>query len=328
MFTPILIFYNTRKLILFVLGLSLSDDSAACDRECSILQLQNDLKSNKLSTRFREVPQYFSDCKTAEMGHNSDKNRYTDILPYDTTRYRLQSKSDYINGNHVIMHVGGGHVHKWIATQGPMANTINDFWKMVMESETELIVMVTELLQNNREKSAKYWPKLNMAMQISDLAVVRTVLEIKTNDGVIEREFEIESSNTCGDTFHRTIKHLQFIDWPDHGVPNHSSNFLSFFRTMQNYQTEHHPTIIHCSAGVGRTGVTIGLAAVTSLLEHGLPVDPIETVYAMRRQRACLIQTTEQFLFLCNIVIQLHESMQHDGLTLENNNNEIKHIEL
>lgn len=159
---------------------------------------------------------------------------------------------------------------------------------MSLFSECKLIVMVTQTTENGRQKCARYWPATAETVTPGSDLTVEMINELEEHDGVIERTLLFKSKTKT-----RSVRQIQFVDWPDHGVPHDPSHFLVFLNKLREYRREiddDSPTIVHCSAGVGRTGVTIALDAAASKLEKNLKIDPALLLNEMRSQRGCLIQ--------------------------------------
>ncbi|XP_076359400.1 protein tyrosine phosphatase Meg isoform X1 [Tachypleus tridentatus] len=241
----------------------------------------------------------------AHFPDNLGKNRYRDISPYDATRVVLKrgTVGDYINASHVNMEIPtSGIVNRYIATQGPLPNTIVDFWQMVWEQQSTLIVMVTTLMERGRVKCHKYWPELYDTVEYGRLQV--TCLVEVESPSFVQREFtliHIESSEE------RHITHMQYTAWPDHGVPVDASDFLEFtVKVRQNRVGVVESTVVHCSAGIGRTGVLILMETAMCLIEANEPIYPLDIVRAMRDQRAMLIQTAGQYKFVCEAILKVY----------------------
>jgi len=249
------------------------------------------LDSHDLMQKFNDAQMIYQPMTIARKSENISKNRWPNYPPYDSTRVILQTEADggYINANYVNMKIGQGHTQKWIATQAPLEATISDFWNMVLQMESELIVMVTRLNgHDGAQQSFKYWPDPACSMQVNSELIVYAVNEMTLNNGMIDRIFSIRTKDTC-----RTVRHIQFVDWPDLGVPESSSNFTYFVDVMRRYQSNSSdlaPTIIHCSAGVGRTGTTIAVATALSRRDNRVPVNPFTILSQLRKQRGGLIQ--------------------------------------
>ncbi|XP_063233077.1 tyrosine-protein phosphatase non-receptor type 4 isoform X2 [Bacillus rossius redtenbacheri] len=223
---------------------------------------------------------------------NQAKNRYHDIWPYDATRVVLVAgtSGDYINANYVNMEIpGSGIINRYIATQGPLPGTVADFWQMVLEAQSTLVVMVTPLAERGRSKCHKYWPQPGEAGEFGHLRVACLKEEADETGSFVFREFRL----TCPETQEeRHISHMQYLAWPDHGVPEDSTRFLQFARRVRQARAGMvEPTVVHCSAGIGRTGVLVLMETAMCLVEANEPVYPLDIVRAMRDQRPMMIQT-------------------------------------
>jgi tyrosine-protein phosphatase non-receptor type 4 len=184
---------------------------------------------------------------------------------------------------------GSGIVNRYIAAQGPLPNTSCDFWQMVWDQHSSLVVMLTTKVERGRVKCHQYWPEMYETILFGDLHV--TCLKEEKTASFAFREFSLINPEHNNEERH--ILHMQYIAWPDHGVPDDSSDFLDFvMRVRQNRAGMVEPTIVHCSAGIGRTGVLITMETAMCLMEANQPVYPIEIVRQMRDQRAMLIQTS------------------------------------
>lgn len=236
---------------------------------------------------------------TALLPENRGKNRYNNILPYDSTRVKLSftdddPSSDYINASYVP---GCNFRREYIATQGPLPGTKDDFWRLVWEQNVHNIVMVTQCVEKGRVKCDLYWPLDQEPLYYGDL-IVQTGSESVLPEWTI-REFRICSEDQlCAS---RVVRQFHYTVWPDHGVPETTQSLVQFVRTVRDYVNRSPgsgPTVVHCSAGVGRTGTFVVLDRVLQQLDSRDCVDIYGCVFDLRLHRAHMVQTEVQYSFL------------------------------
>jgi len=206
--------------------------------------------------------------------------------------------SDYINASFVKGDLLCGETY--ICTQGPLQNTINDFWRMVWEQDCNVIVMLTKEIENLKVKCARYWPDSNEPRLCGNLRI--SVLSEESSSELIIRTFTLEDIQT---NVGRTVVHYQYVSWPDHGLPVSTSAFLELVG-MVDKQKRTGPIIVHCSAGIGRSGTFCTVHhVITKFRQDALKADmpPVfnimQTVIYMRSQRPGMVQTKEQYMFCC-----------------------------
>ncbi|CAH8544757.1 hypothetical protein MS3_00005124 [Schistosoma haematobium] len=306
----------------------------------SMIELESHLADGSLLNQFEHLPRRKSGLtmNVSRLSENSIKNRYRDISPYDQTRVILkQGSGDYINASFVNMEFPKCGVNlRYIAAQGPLPNTYGDFWQMCWEQQVCLIVMLTAISERGRAKCHQYWPDLNHTVNFSVSSSPRisqsrssTDLQLKTvREEIITdiayREFDISQipshraslqSVLRKQTETRRISQLQYISWPDHGVPNDTDQLISFVEQVQRIRGKNQtPIVVHCSAGIGRTGVLIAIETSINLMECNYPVKPLELVQRMREHRAMLIQTTGQFQFVCETILKVFHRNHAENL--------------
>ncbi|KAM7124500.1 tyrosine-protein phosphatase non-receptor type 3 isoform 3-T3 [Ciconia maguari] len=273
--------------------------------EESMEQLRKGLESGTVLIQFeqlyRKKPGLAVTC--AKVPQNMDKNRYKDVLPYDATRIILQGDEDYINANYVNMEIPSvGIVNRYIATQGPLPHTCAHFWQVVWDHKLSLIIMLTTLTERGRTKCHQYWPDPPDVMEYGSFRV-RCQSEDCTIAYVV-REMVITNVET---EQQHTITHLQYVAWPDHGVPDDSMDFLEFVTYMRPKRIENEPVLVHCSAGIGRTGVLVTMETAMCLIERNQPVYPLDIVRKMRDQRAMMVQTSSQYKFVCEAILRVYK---------------------
>nr|XP_020849997.1 receptor-type tyrosine-protein phosphatase O isoform X4 [Phascolarctos cinereus] len=252
----------------------------------------------KFSLQFEELKLIGLDIPhfAADLPLNRCKNRYTNILPYDFSRVRLVSMNeeegaDYINANYIP---GYNSPQEYIATQGPLPETRNDFWKMVLQQRSQIIVMLTQCNEKRRVKCDHYWPFTEEPIAYGDITVEMTSEEEHSDWAY--RSFRISYADEMQD-----VMHFNYTAWPDHGVPttNAAESIMQFVQMVRQHSTKSRgPMIIHCSAGVGRTGTFI---ALDRLLQHVCDheyVDILGLVSDMRSYRMSMVQTEEQYIFI------------------------------
>ncbi|CAH1238467.1 PTPN4 [Branchiostoma lanceolatum] len=241
-------------------------------------------------------------CNASRIPENICKNRYRDISPYDETRVMIQGPQDYINANSVNMEIPRmGIVNRYVAAQGPLPNTSGDFWQMCWEQQCTLICMLTTQVERGRVKCHQYWPDLHQTIQFGGLQICCVTEE--TTPSFAFRDFSMINLNTDEE---RRVVQMQYLAWPDHGVPDDSTEFLDFvFRVRQQRVGMVEPTMVHCSAGIGRTGVLITMETAMCLIECNEPVYPLDIVRTMREQRAMMIQTPAQYKFVCEAILRV-----------------------
>ncbi|KAK2511214.1 Ptpn3 [Columba guinea] len=254
-----------------------------------------------LQQLYRKKPGLAVTC--AKVPQNMDKNRYKDVLPYDATRIILQGDEDYINANYVNMEIPSvGIVNRYIATQGPLPHTCAHFWQVVWDHKLSLIIMLTTLTERGRTKCHQYWPDPPDVMEYGSFRV-RCHSEDCTIAYVV-REMVITKVET---EQQHTVTHLQYVAWPDHGVPDDSMDFLEFVNCMRPKRVENEPVLVHCSAGIGRTGVLVTMETAMCLIERNQPVYPLDIVRKMRDQRAMMVQTSSQYKFVCEAILRVYK---------------------
>ncbi|KAK4337061.1 hypothetical protein RND71_043757 [Anisodus tanguticus] len=233
---------------------------------------------------------------SASLPINKAKNRLTSILPYESSRVFLQALrgiegSDYINANFID---GYRYKSAYIATQGPLPETINDFWRMIWESNSNIIVMLTKCNELGREKCSQYWPSEHSMRYM--FFVVEPLAEYNMTQYIL-REFKVTDAR---DGQSRTVRQFHFIDWPEQGIFKTADYFIDFItqvhKTKEQFGQEG-PITVHCSAGVGRTGVFICLSIVLERIQNEEVVDLFETVRTLRTQRPGMIQNEDQYQF-------------------------------
>ncbi|GFO25800.1 tyrosine-protein phosphatase non-receptor type 4 [Plakobranchus ocellatus] len=287
----------------------IASSSSANTLQSSLMLLQESLESGAAIAQFEQLYRKKPGLtlNAARLDANINKNRYRDISPYDQTRVVLKngSSGDYINANYVNMEIpGSGIVNRYIAAQGPLPNTCTDFWQMVWEQQSSLVVMLTTEVERGRVKCHQYWPLLYETEDFGELQV--TCEKEEDTHSFAFREFNLTHAGTGEE---RHIRHMQYIAWPDHGVPDDPSDFLHFVaRVRQNREGMVEPTIVHCSAGIGRTGVLITMETAMCLIESNQPVYPLSIVKQMRDQRAMLIQTSSQYKFVCEAILRVYNA--------------------
>ncbi|NXO02993.1 PTPRJ phosphatase, partial [Rhinopomastus cyanomelas] len=244
----------------------------------------------------------------AELAENRGKNRYNNVLPYDISRVKLSDQSsatdDYINANYMP---GYNSKKAFIAAQGPLPNTIEDFWRMIWERNIYSIVMLTKCVEQARTKCEQYWPDKE-SKTYGDI-VVTMVSEIVLPEWTI-RDFTVEKSNTSES---HTVRQFHFTSWPDHGVPETTDLLINFRHLVHMYSSQNpidSPTLVHCSAGVGRTGTFIAIDRLIQQIEMENTVDVYGVVYDLRMHRPLMVQTEDQYVFLNQCVMDIIKSQK------------------
>uniref|UniRef100_A0A452UR68 Tyrosine-protein phosphatase non-receptor type n=1 Tax=Ursus maritimus TaxID=29073 RepID=A0A452UR68_URSMA len=271
--------------------------------EGSMEQLKKGLESGTVLIQFEQLYRKKPGLAItfAKLPQNLDKNRYKDVLPYDTTRVLLQGNEDYINASYVNVN-GINLVNKYIAAQGPLPHTCAQFWQVVWDQKLSLIVMLTTLTERGRTKCHQYWPDPPDVMEHGHFHI-----RCQSEDCTLAYVFrEMLVTNTETGEEH-TVTHLQYVAWPDHGVPDDSSDFLEFVNSVRSLRVDGEPVLVHCSAGIGRTGVLVTMETAMCLTERNLPVYPLDIVRKMRDQRAMMVQTSSQYKFVCEAILRVYE---------------------
>ncbi|XP_077440770.1 receptor-type tyrosine-protein phosphatase C isoform X2 [Vanacampus margaritifer] len=254
---------------------------------------------------FQSIPKILTryTVKEAKKNCNVPKNRYVDILPYDYNRVHLSTGNgeagcDYINASFID---GYKESKKYIAAQGPKEETVCDFWRMIWEQRSSVIVMVTRCEEGNKNKCVQYWPSLDRETEMFEEFVVKLTSEDHYPDYVI-RHINLTNRRENSE---REVTHIQFVSWPDHGVPEEPHLLLKLRRRVNSFKNVFSgPIVVHCSAGVGRTGTYIGIDAMMECLEAEGKVDIYGYVFKLRKHRCLMVQVEAQYILIHQALLE------------------------
>ncbi|KAM9846096.1 receptor-type tyrosine-protein phosphatase R [Aulostomus maculatus] len=272
----------------------------AASRRLTRQQLRDIVNNtHKLQAEFAEIPMNFIDPKELDVPNHGTKNRYKTILPNPHSRVILRSKScndplsSYINANYIRGYLGDGKAY--IATQGPMVNTVNDFWQMAWQEESPVIVMITKLKEKN-EKCVLYWPERRGIYGRVEVLVT----SIRECEHYTTRSLTLKVNFRCGNET-RALQHYWYTSWPDHKTPDSALPLLQLMDDVEadrQTATAMGPVIVHCSAGIGRTGCFIATTIGCRQLHLEGVVDVLSITCQLRADRGGMIQTGEQYEFV------------------------------
>ncbi|XP_071163472.1 receptor-type tyrosine-protein phosphatase alpha-like isoform X2 [Mytilus edulis] len=245
--------------------------------------------------------QHLKETKTASLTENISKNKYKNVFPYDETRVILdlqpgKAASDYINASFIN---GYGQVKKYIAAQGPLEPTINDFWRMIWQYDCGKIVMLTNVFELGKQKCKQYWPDPETKTKKYGS------IEIVLIDEDVYSDFTIRTLKIVKENHSKTVKQFHFTAWPDKDVPKYASSIVHFrHKVFSSKVSPKGPIIIHCSAGIGRTGTFIALDYIVNEANEVKYIDVFKCVETLRRQRVNMVQTARQYVFLHEAILE------------------------
>ncbi|XP_022609266.1 tyrosine-protein phosphatase non-receptor type 2 [Seriola dumerili] len=256
---------------------------------------------NEIRNQASEYP-----YKVAKLPVNRNLNRYRDVSPYDHSRVKLEnSENDYINASLVMMEEAQ---RAYILSQGPLRNTCGHFWLMVWEQCSKAVIMLNRVIEKGSEKCAQYWPTTEeLQMSFTDTGFVVRLLSEEDQSYYTIRVLELRNTKT-GES--REIYHFHYTTWPDFGVPESPASFLNFLfkvREFGSLSAEHGPSVVHCSAGIGRSGTFALVDTCLVLMDRSKnpsSVDIQKVLLDMREYRMGLIQTPDQLRFSYMAVIE------------------------
>uniref|UniRef100_A0A336L4J4 protein-tyrosine-phosphatase n=1 Tax=Culicoides sonorensis TaxID=179676 RepID=A0A336L4J4_CULSO len=271
----------------------------------NFIERYNEMTANKNERLIKEYKTIDADTAILEnysfnaARQNSGKNRYSNIHPFDHNRVVLKmddGDSDYINASYID---GFKQEREYIACQGPKPETCNDFWRMILENKVESIVMLTSFKEGNKIKCAEYFPN-NGDFRYYDDIIVRCQDELSFST-YKKRKFFIEKGEETTE-----VQHYHFFKWLDHDCPKYPNELIKFVKQVRcERKVQEVPLVVHCSAGVGRTGTFIALDIIMQKIKEEKRLNIYEIVKQLRMQRVKMVQTPGQYIYLYKCVYEL-----------------------
>ncbi|XP_078658332.1 receptor-type tyrosine-protein phosphatase S-like [Branchiostoma floridae x Branchiostoma belcheri] len=259
--------------------------------------------------KLTSIPIDKANMRNGNLPENISKNRLLQVLPYDTSRVFLLHKtgmtgSDYINASFID---GYREKDAYIATQGPLDRTVEDFWRMVWEWNSCSIVMLTELQEKQRSTCARYWPTEG-SKTYGDLTV--RLDDTGEFGDFTRRTFSLEDGKSEKS---RTIHQFHFHAWPQYGAPDNAAGIIDLIGQVQKQQqlSGNGPITVHCSSGAGRTGTFCAISTVLEQVKTEGTCDVFQTVKALRQQRPHMVQTIDQYQFCYQAIVEYLDSFDH-----------------
>uniref|UniRef100_H2Z9C4 protein-tyrosine-phosphatase n=1 Tax=Ciona savignyi TaxID=51511 RepID=H2Z9C4_CIOSA len=254
-------------------------------------------------------------CKAAKSQENRTRNRYRDVSPFDHSRVKLvDAQNDYINSNLVKVESVGRY---YILSQGPLPNTSGHMWQMVWEQNSKAVIMLNKIIEKGTRKCHQYWPpdSIHSLCFEDDGFEVRLINE-KDDTNFIIRELELKKLNSSDPP--RVIYQFHYVAWPDFGVPESPTAFLDFLACVREHgvlESNVGPPVIHCSAGIGRSGTFALVDTCLVYLKMGIPFDVREILLDMRKYRMGLIQTPQQLRFSYLAIAQCERILKQNSVS-------------
>jgi len=281
--------------------------------------LQAKLSEGEVVREFEKIPKKkVSSCNTnvALVSDNVNRNRFKDVVPYDENRVKITNDKDnkfgYVNASHISATVGDQQ-RFYIAAQGPMATTVHHFWSMIQECDVHLVVMLTDVSGSSKTSACiPYWPQNDgSSLEIGDFTITKKFSSSSNNSSYSTSTLTLTHVPTRRT---RTVWHLQYSSWHDHGCPDDVHTFLQFLEELSALRrhtvsevaagkNRNTPVLVHCSAGVGRTGVTILCDILLYCLDHNIDIDIPKVLTHLRQQRMMMVQTVSQYKFVHTVLI-------------------------
>lgn len=250
-------------------------------------------------------------CSVARLQVNGRKNRYSDVVPFDANRIVLDPCKDhrpsamgYINASLITAEANPSEsVSRFIATQGPLPETFEDFWEMVLQNHCPAVIMLTRLVDHHRiQKCGDYFQAENGPRLFGNICTV-TKRITTTDSSLVLRHMEVNYQESENPPL--PVLHIQYPEWPDHGVPDDTSAVRDIFRRLRHLPSSKGPIVVHCSAGIGRTGTYCAIHNTIQRILIGdmSALDLVSTITTFRSQRMGMVQTLDQYFFCYEAII-------------------------